>query len=174
MVLLERLRQSEFLGRDFLVWLWFKSETNGGEFDLGELGRIELRFGRKIKLQAEGDRATETITCAGHAPHMKEARFALTVDKKVTEAEITLTIGKDLWSFVLDAKWMNFKSLKTPKVVQDKNDDPDGLFYEKIFLVEKAISVVDALYFSYVKLRLSPQWGNEERPQLIRWIREGR
>ena len=53
MELLERKRLFEFLGRDFLVWLWFKSETNGGKFDLNEIGLIDLSLDNKIILQSE-------------------------------------------------------------------------------------------------------------------------
>ena len=174
MQLLEKVRETEFLGREFLVWLWFRSETGRGLFDLGEKGTAELWFDGKITLQSETERGVETITCAGETPNMKEARFALAEDKEIIQAAIKLDIGDNHWSFVLDSTWMNFRTFKTPRVMQDKKDDPDGIFYEKMFLIEESVSVIDEIYQSFIKLRVSPEWETEEHPALVKWISEGK
>ena len=174
MQLMERVQGSEFLGREFLVWLWFKGEVDEGRFDLGELGYVELWFDRKIVLQSETDEGTEKIACSGDNPHLKEARFALTKNKQIIEAMLKLMIGDHEWSFVLDSTWMNFKSFKTPKVMMDKDEDPEGLFYEKFFLLEKAVNAMDAIFSLFVKLRTSPEWEKEELPALQKWINEGK
>lgn len=174
MQLMERVRGSEFLGREFLVWLWFKSEIDEGRFDLGELGYAELWFDRKIVLQSETDEGTEKIACSGDNPDLKEARFALTKNKQIIEAMLKLMIGDHEWSFVLDSTWMNFKSFKTPKVLMDKEEDPEGLFYEKFFLLEKAVNAIDSIFSIFVKLRTSPEWEKEELPALQKWINEGK
>jgi hypothetical protein len=172
--LLEKARETEFLGNEFLVWLWFRSETGRGLFDLGDKGTAELWFDGKITLQSETERGVETITCAGETPNMKEARFALAGDKRIIQAAIKLEIGDNQWAFILDSTWMNFKTFKSPKVIQDREEDPDGIFYEKVFLIETAISVMDEIYQSFIKLRVSPEWGTGEHPALIKWISEGK
>jgi len=174
MQLLERARETEFLGNEFLVWLWFRSETDRGLFDLGENGTAELWFDGKITLQSETERGVETITCAGETPNMKEARFALAEDKRIIQAAIKLDISDDQWSFILDSTWMNFKTFKSPRVIQDREEDPDGIFYEKMFLIERAVSVMDEIYQSFIKLRVSPEWETEEHPALVKWISEGK
>ena len=174
MQLLEKARETEFLGNEFLVWLWFKSETDRGLFDLGDKGTAELWFDGKITLQSETERGVETITCASETPNMKEARFALAEDKRIIQAAIKLDISDDQWSFILDSTWMNFKTFKSPRVIQDREEDPDGIFYEKMFLLEKAVSVMDEIYRSFMKLRVSPEWETEERPALVKWISEGK
>ena len=137
MQLMDQVRKSEFLGREFFLWLWFKSETSEGRFDLGEGGVAELWVDRKIVLQYDDENGSEKITCSGDNPYLKEARFALTENKQITEIKVKLIVGDNEWSFALDSTWMNFKSFRTPKVMQDFQEDPDGLFYEKMYLVEK-------------------------------------
>jgi recombination associated protein RdgC len=172
--ILEKVRETEFLGNEFLLWLWFRSETNRGLFDLGDKGSAELWFDGKITLQTETERGMETITCTGETPNMKEARFALAEDKKIIQAAIKLDIGDNQWSFTLDSTWMNFKTFKTPRVIQDREEDPDGIFYEKMFLIEEAVSVMNEIYQSFIKLRVSLEWGTEEHPALVKWVREGK
>ena len=75
MDVLEKAEKSELIGRDFLVWLWFKSETNAGIIDLGDKGHAEIRFEGKITLETENDGGVESVTCSGDSPRLKEARL---------------------------------------------------------------------------------------------------
>lgn len=172
MQLMDQVRSYEFLGREFLVWLWFKSHTNQGRFSLGEAGECELWFDGRVVLQSEKEGAAEKVICLGENCHMREGRFALAEYKTITEATLKLIIGDDEWFFVLDSQWMNFRSFKAPRVMQDNHKDPEGLFYEKLHLIEKAISAVDSIYASFIKVRLSPEWQAEEFPALVKWIKE--
>ena len=43
MQLFEKVKDNEFLGREFLVWLWFRSDVREGRFSLGEAGDAELQ-----------------------------------------------------------------------------------------------------------------------------------
>ncbi len=178
MELLERKRLFEFLGRDFLVWLWFKSETNGGKFDLNEIGLIDLSLDNKIILQSEStvyeEEQLETVTCTGNNPDLKEARFALAENKKIIQVMVKISQGDNEWSLVLDSTWMNFKSFKTPKVMQDENDDKEGLFYEKMYLTNQALTIMNAVFYSFIKLRISSEWNSKELQDLNKWIFEGR
>ena len=174
MQLLERVGSTEFIGREFLVWLWFKSETGEGAFPLGETGSAELWFDGRIVLQPDQDDRDEKVICLGDSSRSREARFALAEYKSVTEAKIKLNIGDGEWSFILDSTWLNFKSFKTPRVMQDDKEDPDGLFYEKFYLIEQALSAMDAIFSSFIKLRLSADWEARELQALLQWIKEGK
>ncbi|MDZ7695859.1 MAG: hypothetical protein U5R49_02670 [Deltaproteobacteria bacterium] len=94
MTLLDKARKTEFLGREFLLWLWFRSETERGIFDLRDEGQAEVWFDGKITLQSESDRGVDIITCAGEAAYMREARLALSMEKDITRAALKLTMGK--------------------------------------------------------------------------------
>lgn len=170
MNLSERIKKTEFLGREFLVWLWFRSETQEGVFDLGELGTIELWLEGKMTLESDGDEYGEKVTCTGSASRLKEARFALTKNKKLTQATVRVLKGDDEWGFSLDSSWLNFTSLKPPRVMQDAKEDPDGLFYERMFLIEQPISIIDTLFSRFIELRASEDWVHVEFPALKAWI----
>ncbi|MCF8119137.1 MAG: hypothetical protein K9L83_02910 [Deltaproteobacteria bacterium] len=173
MQLLDRVKQTEFLGREFLLWLWFRTETDRGIFDLREQGKAEVWFDGRIMLQSESDRGVDTITCAGEAAYMREARVALSEDKEITRAAVKLALGEDEFSFVLDSTWMNFSTFKAPRVMQDREADPEGLFYEKIFLIEKAVSAMDEIFAAFIELRTGSDWGDTEGPALMKWVSEG-
>ena len=169
MQLIERIKDTEFLGREFLLWVWYNSEVKGGTYKLSD-GDVEFWVDKKIVLRHDDDEGTEKVTCTGDNPHLKEARFALSENKQVTETQLRLKIEDNEFSFVLDSEWMNFKAFKSPKVVQDVEDDPDGIFYEKMFLIEQAISTVDTIFSEFIKLRTSPEWTDSVKPALLNWI----
>ena len=139
-----------------------------------EAGEAELWLDRRIVLQSEGDKGTEKIVCSGENPHLREARFALTKYKTITEAEVKLIIEDNEWSFILDSTWMNFRSFKTPPVYQDKDEDPEGIFYEKYFLIDQALSAMDTIFYSFIQIRLSLEWESIEFPSLVEWVSEGK
>ncbi len=172
MDILETIKDTEFLGKEFLIWLWFKSEKKHGLVDLGETGVFELRFSGKITLQSKNEDGG-TVICSGVGAGFKEARFALAENKRVAQATIKFIEGDDEFSFVLDSTWLNFRTLRTPKVVQDDKDDPDGLFYEKIGLTEKVVSVIDKIFAYFIKLRISEEWNKKELPAIKKWVKKG-
>ncbi len=173
MSVLDEVRESESLGRDFLVWLWFRSETMERPFLLQGGEEVDLWFEGKVTLQSNGDRGGETIVCTGESGRIREARFALGEGKKLTRARMHLRAGDNEWTFELDSTWMNVHALKTPGVFRESGEDPDALFYERVFLVEKLLSLVDQIFAHYVETRLSPVWEAEELPRLIKWVRDG-
>lgn len=125
-------------------------------------------------LQSNPGDGTEKVICLGENSHLREARYALAESKTVTEAMLKLIIGDNQWSFILDSTWMNFRSFKSPKVMQDNEKDPEGLFYEKFSLIDQALSAMDFIYSSFIKIRLSPDWEAQELPALLQWIQEGK
>ncbi|NLA73878.1 MAG: hypothetical protein GX846_00085 [Deltaproteobacteria bacterium] len=169
MLLIEKVKETEFLAREFLLWLWYMSEVNGGTYRF-EDGDIELWVDKKIVLRRDDDEGTEKITCTGDNLHLKEARFALIEKKQVIESQLRLKVEENEYSFTLDSEWMNLKTLKTPRVKQDIKEDPEGIFYEKMFLIEQAISALDSVYAGFIELRLSPAWDKSVKPALMEWI----
>ncbi len=172
MDILELLGEKEFLGRDFLTWLWFKSESNLGQFTFEDSRQCALWFDDKITLQSEGTEAVQTVICQGENSELTEARHALLDGKKVTLAEIKFILGEDEWSFMLDSTWLNFKSLKTPEVDLETKEDPDGLFYEKIFLLDTVISAVEEVFVGFLRLRISDDWDTTELPAVKKWMQD--
>jgi hypothetical protein len=173
MDVLEKIEKTETIGTEFLLWLWFRSEIRDGVFDIDENQQIEIRIDGAITL--ENNDTGEKVSCSGGNARMKEARLALMENKRITTIMIRLILnGEDEFSFKLDSRWMNFKALKTPKVLQDFKEDSEGMFYEKIGLIEKAVAVMDSIFLKYIKLRISPAWKNDELPSLLTWIDKGK
>lgn len=158
------------LGEEFLTWLWYQSDTAPGAFRDRDGKDFHVYMERNIVVQGgEGD-SLETASVSGSLSPLREARFGLGTGKKVVRAVIRLEKDDLAFQFSMKAADFGFNSLKTPKLdTGDKDDDPDALFLEKIFLMETATNLFNDLYASFLKLRLAPQWDQEVR-DMGRWL----
>lgn len=161
------------LGQEFLTWLWYKSDTQPGAFadENGEAFSVSME--QRIVIQGGNGDAKETTSVVGAFSPFSEARFGLGMGKKVVRA--LLHIEKDEMNFqmMLKAEDFCFNSVRTPKIDANdlKEEDPDALFLERLFLLETCVRLFDSLYAAFLELRLTSAW-QEEVNAIRSWMSE--
>jgi hypothetical protein len=158
------------LGREFLTWLWYQSDTAPGAFADKKGVPFSVSMEQRIVVQlGEGD-AKETTSVTGAFSLLKEARFGLGTGKKVARALIRLEKEDLAFQFTLRAEDFSLVSVKTPKPDKiDPDDDPDALLLEKFYLFEVCVDLLDSLYAHFLRVRLSPAW-QDEVARVGRWL----
>jgi recombination associated protein RdgC len=161
------------IGREFLTWLWFKSEERNGAITLPDLGECGLAFIRRLVLESGDGEYAETIVCQGMHADLKEGKEALRQGKKITAARLRLTHDQTEWEFTFKADRFHFQSMKLPTVPEEEGEreeiDREGQVLERIYLMEKAAEVMDRLFDAFLGLRLANAW-EAELPRMQRWI----
>ncbi|MCB9554148.1 MAG: hypothetical protein H6705_20155 [Myxococcales bacterium] len=169
MDLLDRMHRVAFLGPEFLTWLWFRSETGGGEFALDpEWGDFELWFEDKLLVGSVVVNAQENLFKGGHPAASLEARTALRLGKFATDAKLRIVRGAQEWVFGLKASDLVPSGIKLPAVLSKEDDDQ---FYERMFLLEQLDTMIKGLFGLFLKLRVSKRWLDDELPTIQRWIK---
>jgi len=165
-------RESAILGQEFLTWLWFKSEQQGGRFKGPEGEWFEAYMEQRISVEGGSGEGKEVATVAGQHAQLAEARMGLTTGKKVNRAQLRLAQDSEEWSVQLKAEDFACGSLKTPKVDtrREQGEDPDGAWLEKLYLLEKCLGFIDALYRQFLDLRLSSLKWPEELAAFRKWL----
>ena len=161
------------LGQDFLTWLWFKSEAQNHVFKTSEDEDFAIYIGQRIVVEGGVGESLEKAVCTGMMSRLQEAKQGLRSGKKVVQAKVTMEEDSNSWSMQLDASMFSFNGLKTPKMdtqAQD-GDEPDGIFLEKMYLLERAMYFTDELYREFLGLRLSPEWIQECR-RIREWMQQ--
>ena len=161
------------LGREFLTWLWFKSEERGGAVQVSGASDVEISFARRVALESGGGEYSESIVCQGLHAELKEGKAAIQEGKKVKEARVQLGIGPEKFEFTLKGDSFHFQTLRFPAGVEEAEEgenDKGGRVLERIYLVEKAVKTADQLFSTFLKRRLSPQWSTEEIPRIRNWL----
>ena len=161
---------SSVLGEEFLTWLWFQSDLAPGAFVNKEGHPFSVSMEQRIVVQGGQGDAKDTATVAGTLSPLTEARFGLGKGKKVTRA--TIRLGKDdlAFQFTLKAEDFTLGSLKTPKVEKpEEGDDPDAMLLERFYLIEVCLGLLESLYATFLRLRLSADW-SETVQEITAWI----
>jgi len=164
--LVERIETTRFLGPEFLVWLWFKSEVFEGEWQRPDDSQIELWLDSQMVLQSNSDKNERTVL-RGLAPSATpEAKLALVRGKVPLRARVCITHENQEFSLVFDAPSFSMGSLKVPALLVEAEDET---FYERMRLIEHVEDLWNELYTEFLSLRLSSQWQSVMLPALEDW-----
>ncbi len=159
------------LGKEFLTWLWFRSESHNTF--TGPDGKLfSVHMEQRVVVQGGDGDMRETASVSGPYSELREARLGLSTGKQVTRALLRLEQDPEQWQLNLKAEDFSFNSLKTPKVDKsgEGEDDIEAIFLEKIYLIEHALGFIDTLFKEFLKLRLGPKWA-EEVSELKTWLK---
>ncbi len=164
------------LGQEFLTWLWYRSEYADGLFKMsaesghdGESFHVKLEQ-RLVVRGGEGD-YQETASVSGSFSPLREARLGLLTGKQVVRALVRFSKDELDWQLTLKAEDFCLNSMRTPPVAKpEEGDDPDGVFFERMYLIETCLGLIDDVYRQFLKIRLSqPAWA-EEVQAIASWI----
>ncbi len=164
--------QDIVLGQDYLTWLWFKSETGNGQFTTREGEAISVYVERRVSVQGGEGESLETATVSGALSELREARLGLGTGKKVNRALLRIERDPEAWQVTLKAEDFTCNGLRTPTIEagKDPDDDPDAVFLEKIFLIERSLAFLDDLYRQFLTLRFGSGW-EAECSAIRNWIK---
>ncbi|MCK9274528.1 MAG: hypothetical protein M0P57_05500 [Syntrophales bacterium] len=163
-----------FLGREFLTWLWFKSEERNGSILIENIGDIELLFFQRIVLESGEGEYSETVACRGLHADLKEGKAALKMGKRLKEARLKMSIGSDEWEFTFKADDFDFQSMKMPARQESGESDDEaereGRMLERVYMIEKPMNMMEKLFAVFLKKRSTPLWSSEELPRMEQWF----
>ncbi len=158
-----------FLGEEFLTWLWFRLETRGGDFDLGEGRAVGVSFDDYLQLApGDGDGTFQTLR-DGKPSRSAEAAAGLRNGRRVQEAKLIVAMGELQWSLILDATTMTLRSIKLPdddpeaSGPEDKNRDRAANF---VLLHE----IVEGVYHEFLRVRLEEGYLEGEAEAQATWM----
>ncbi len=162
-----------FLAREFMTWLWFKSEERNGTISIPGRAEVGLSFEKRVVLESGEGEYSETVACQGLHADLREGKAAIREGKKVREARLRLERDGDRWEFTLKADRFQFQSMKLPPAggFDEEGEEKEGGILERIYLVETALKTMDDLFAFFLDRRLSAQWASEEIPRVRTWLK---
>jgi hypothetical protein len=186
MQLVDRIEKRRFVGREFLLWLWFESEVLEGTLSTKEHGSFGLWIERQIIL-TNGKEATRIKGTQPAAS--REAKESLLRGKLPESAGFHLILHEEESSFTLKAEQLAVAGLKLPTVLggdaaaeapeqllkgprppakrkredrarqeERESDEAHEAFYERMQLTRDFEALLEALYRDFLTLRLGEAW----------------
>lgn len=168
--LAELVESRRFLGREFLTWLWFRSEILGNELRIEGFGTSELWLEKSIVLEATTEAGKEKATLTGVAPSgAPEAKRALQQAKLPTRAKLCVRRGDQDFALTVDADSIGLSGVKIPALLTGEGDDP---FHERMQLVEEIEGAIESLYKQFLVERVRSGFADETLPAMYAWLHE--
>jgi len=161
--------ERSFLASEFLTWLWFRCEVEGGVFDLPS-GGVSLAVEDALSLASWDDDALKASLRGGAPTRRPEAANALASGLLLKKARFILARDTREWLFSLDGDTLDLSSVKVvdPDAEEDEDEDP---LATKLAAGEELRGAIDALYGEFLAQRLDGAWDRVEVPRLREWVR---
>lgn len=158
---------NRFVGREFLLWLWFESELY--ETNLRAHGKepLALWLESNLTLVSEAEETRIKSAMPGATP---EAKQALRQGKLPKSAKLRAVLNQNEFEWSFKADELAFSGLKVPGVLKSKDDAHEAL-YERMMLRAELEEQWVALYRDFLALRLHDAWETTVVPAMKAWAR---
>jgi len=159
-----------FLGREFLTWTWYRTAASEGLMPLagdnGTDGDNELAAAvvKLLQLQCDFNLTGSASIRADGPAELPESKVALAHGKQPSKLGLILGSGRDQWTFSLGAD-LGVSGLT---LEPSESDDPIDRLTERLDAVADLGQLIDRLFGSFLKIRLSSDW-TAELGRMIEW-----
>jgi hypothetical protein len=154
------------LGMDFMTWLWFAWEKEGGVYHLPDGREFGITLEGPVTFFREGQGAHEVALRKGLPLNSREAGTALVCGKKLKRAKVTLAHASASYSANMDSDFA-FRGLKLPKGEQVEDT---GKIEERMMFIEFFWSAWLHLFDTFLDLRTDPRKWQKTLANMRDWV----
>ena len=152
----EYSQSPDFLGNEFLLWLWWFLDNENDTIELRDEGRVTAMFSKSLTLECPlGENGKETIS-AECPVRLPEAMQGVRSGKLPRRAGLTLARDGMRFDLVLQAESFAIGSAKISSEDDEKLDADD-----RINAIRFLVETVDELFISFCQRRISEQWESD-------------
>jgi hypothetical protein len=157
----------DFLGNEFLLWLWHEADARSGILTTDSAGEVTLYIDRSLDLDcAYGQTGRDTLRGDGPS-RMPEAKDALRSGKLPRKAGLVLDAFKQQFSLNFNPEVMALGSAKLPEI--EDAETSRIVFEERVTLIRDLCQAIDGLFETFLKARASSSWEGQVTG-LRKWI----
>jgi hypothetical protein len=147
----------DFLGNEFLLWLWYALEIDGDLIELSDKSDLTVMIARSLSVECpRGATGKGTITHEGPT-RLPEAKRAIQAGKLPRKLGLTLVRHEQQYELALHAETLGVGSAKLPPMPDDVKDARARL-EERITLIRNLVETLDLLYDAFGQHRFDKEW----------------
>jgi hypothetical protein len=159
----------DFLGNEFVLWLWHEADHRSGVVSTEVAGEIALFIDRSLDLDcAYGQTGRDSLRGDGPS-RMPEARDALRSGKLPRKAGLVFEAFKQQFTLGLNAESLAVGTAKLPEV--EDAESPRQVFEERIVMIRDLCKLIDSLFETFLKVRASSSWESQVSG-IRKWVNE--
>ncbi len=157
----------DFLGNDFLLWLWWHFETQDDTIRLSDDSEVTGMFARSLSLECpRGETGKDTLSCDSPV-HLPEAALAIRSGKLPRRAGLTLVRHGEQYDLAVQAETFAVSGAK----IRTGETAGGGVMREDRLDSLRGLSeTLDLLFSAYCTRRIGKAW-DAELKQMRRWLK---
>jgi len=149
----------DYLGNEFLMWLWWKWETDSTVMDLADESEVSGMFARTLALDCpEGESGKESISAESPVA-LPEANLAIRMGKLPRKAGLTLVRNAQQFDLTLIAESFGIGGCKISFPGETNSLDRE----DRVESVRQIGETLDLLYEAFLDQRISKKWKAETK-----------
>lgn len=158
-----------FLGEEFLTWLWFRRETGGGEYKLGDR-TVEVAIDDFLAFAPSANETEQTLR-KGSPTRTAEARSALATGRCVRSAKLMVASDDQHWSLVLDGPTMQLRSVRQGN--EEDGETPRDRSVARMSGFIEVYEIICGVYEVFLRDRLRSDYLGTSGEAQAQWMAQG-
>lgn len=160
----------DFLGNEFLFWLWYATETGDGHLDT-EAGDTFIAIDKTLDMDcAWGPGGKQTLRGDGPT-RLAEAGEALRTGKWPRKVGMILSDGESQWELAFQADKLIITAAVLPAI--EDAQTPREVIEARVLLIRRLATTLDSLYAMFLQQRVTGGWP-ATRATIRSWIKDRR
>jgi hypothetical protein len=156
----------DFLGNEFLLWLWFMLDSETDTIALTDKSAAAVMLSRTLVLECpRGQTGKETISSDGPT-RLPEARRAIQAGKLPRKVGLTIVRHDQQYELTLSAETLAVSGARLPAT---EADDDRGCLEERVTQLRHLLETLDLLYDTFAERRASEAW-MKELGRMQKWL----
>lgn len=158
----------DFLGNEFLLWLWWMIDTDGGEFDV-DGRRVAVVIDRVLDTACAWDVTGTQALRADGPSRLAEAGRAIASGKWPRRAGLVVATDDAQWTLILQGDRFQVSGAKLPKPEELASAPPREQVEFRMASILDLEEVMVGLYEGFLDVRFGSKWSGT-RSAIQRWI----
>ncbi|MEM6459305.1 MAG: hypothetical protein AAF710_07950 [Planctomycetota bacterium] len=162
----------DYLGNEFLLWLWWRGEREGesSAVETEASGEVFVALDKALDMDCAWDRTGKQTLRGEHPTRLPEAGDALRTGKWPRKAGLILADADGQWELTLQGDAMVIGGATLPEPESAEAPTPRDRLAQRLELVTRLGATLDAVYAAFVQQRTSAGWSHD-REAIRGWIR---
>ncbi len=157
----------DYLGNEFLLWLWWKWETDSSVIELADETEVSGMFARSLALDCPAGESGKESISAENPTRLPEAELAIRMGKLPRKAGLTLVREGVQFDFGLQAETFG---VGAGRISYPGESNPGGDPFERIEAVRQMSETIDLMFEAFLDQRIGTNW-KKESEQIKKWLK---
>jgi len=157
----------DFLGNEFLLWLWWRWETQGDTIKLLDDSEVTGMFARTISLECPQGESGKGTIAAEDPTYLPEAAHAIRSGKLPRKAGLILVRQGEQYELTLQAETF---AVSGAKIQIDEEVEGRGILEDRIEGLRALKETLDLAFQAFCGQRIGKNWSNDLE-QMRGWLK---